>query len=510
MKRPSKSCALDPIPTWLLKSHIDAIAPAITTIINKSITSATVPDCLKEALVTPLLKKASLNKELFKNYRPVSNLSFVSKVLEKHVDKHLSDFAEMNNLTETFQSAYSPFHSTETALLRVQSDLLMSVDTTGAAVLVLLDLSAAFDTIDHNILLDRLNVTFGIKDRALDWIRSYLTDRCQRVTIQDHKSTPQYLLYGVPQGSVWGPKAFTKYSIEIGNIAKKHGLLYHCYADDTQLYAAFHPRDEEDISTTQARIQACVKEISAWMTSNYLQLNEEKTEVLIIHRQPESPITETLVGEKIIVPQGSVKNLGVIMDSSLMFEEHIKNVCRTAFMEIRNIGRIRKFLDEKSTASLVHAFVISKIDYCNSLLHGLPQRQLDKLQRVMNTAARVISRTRKYEHITPVLFKLHWLPVPERIIFKILLLTFKALHGMAPVYLTELLTSYEPQRTLRSTHQNLLLVPRTKLKYYGDRSFSKCAPVLWNNLPLELRQATELTQFKSKLKTHLFKAAYNC
>jgi hypothetical protein len=264
---------------------------------------------LKEALVTPLLKKASLKKELFKNYRQASNLSFVSKVLEKHVDKHLSDFAEMNNLTETFQSAYSPFPSTETALLRVQSDLLMSVDTTGAAVLVLLDLSAAFDTIDHNILLDRLNVTFGIKDRALDWIRSYLTDRCQRVTIQDHKSTPQYLLYGVPQGSVWGPKAFTKYSIEIGNIAKKHGLLYYCYADDTQLYAAFHPRDEEDISTTQARIQACVKEISAWMTSNYLQLNEEKTEVLIIHRQPESPITETLVGEKIIVPQGSVKNL---------------------------------------------------------------------------------------------------------------------------------------------------------------------------------------------------------
>jgi hypothetical protein len=386
----------------------------------------------------------------------------------------------------------------------------MSVDTTGAAVLMLLDLSAAFDTIDHKILLERLNVTFGIKDRALDWIKSYLTEICQRVNIQDHQSVPQYLLYGVPQGSVWGPKAFKKYTIEIGNIAKKHGLLYHCYADDTQLYAAFHPRDEKDISSTQARIQACVNEISAWMTANYLQLNEGKTEVPIVHRQPESPITETLVCGKTIIPQGSVKNLGVIMDSSLRFEEHIKNVCQTAFGEIRNIGRIRKFLDEKSTASLVHAFVTSKIDYCNSLLYGLPKHQLDKLQRVMNTAARVISRTRKFEHITPVLFKLHWLPVPERIIFKILLLTFKALHGMAPPYLTELIIPYKPQRILRSTNQNLLSVPKTKLKYYGDRSFSKCAPVLWNNLPLELRQATELSQFKSMLKTHLFKTAYNC
>jgi hypothetical protein len=371
-------------------------------------------------------------------------------------------------------------------------------------------LSAAFDTIDHSILLSRLEQNCGIKGSALAWIQSYLTDRTQSVIVNGEPSTDKVLLYGVPQGSVWGPKAFKKYILAVGRIAVQHGLFFHGYADDSQLYLPFPPLNEEDISVTISKVQACVKDIGNWMTENFLKLNEEKTEVLIVHRQAESPIDTMSIGGSNISASHAVKNLGVTMDTTMMLEQHVQNTCRNAFAEIRNIGRIRKYLDEKTTATLVNAYVISKLDYCNSLLYGIPPKQLDKLQRVMNTAARLVKRIRKYDHISQVLKELHWLPIPQRIVFKILVLTFKALHGSGPLYISDLLSSYQPMHSLRSCDQCLLTIPKTKLKYYGDRSFSKCAPLLWNQLPLVIRQCKTVDSFKKVLKTHLFKAAHNC
>ena len=156
----------------------------------------------------------------------------------------------------------------------------------------------------------------------------------------------------------------------------------------------------------------------------------------------------------------------------------------------------------------MHAFVSSKLDYCNALLYGLPKKQLDKLQRVLNCAARVVSKVRKHEHITPILASLHWLPVPQRIDYKLILITFKALNGMAPGYLAELLHWYRAPRSLRSNALATLVIPKTRLKYYGDRAFVKAAPFLWNSLPLSLRQMSDLDEFKGALKTHLYRVAY--
>ena len=204
----------------------------------------------------------------------------------------------------------------------------------------------------------------------------------------------------------------------------------------------------------------------------------------------------------------NAKNLGVVFDSTFNMATHINNVCKKAFYEIRNIGRIRRFLDDKAAEALVHAFVSSKLDYCNSLLYGLPKKQHEKLQRVLNCAARVVSKVQKYEHITPVLSSLHWLPIPQRIEYKVILMTFKALNGLAPKYLEELLVWHKAPRSLRSNDRKLLVVPRTKLKYFGDRAFVKAAPVLWNSLPLSMRQITELDSFKSCLKTQLYRKAF--
>jgi len=211
-KSSNKSCSLDPMPTWLLKLCCDELVPIITTIINTSISTGEFPVPYKTANLLPHLKKDNLDHEILKNFRPISNLQYVSKLLERTVDHQIERYINNNNLCEPFQSAYRPFHSTETALIKVTSDILSIIDQGNIAVLIMLDLSAAFDTIDHTKLLNRLDNDFGIRGNALKWIKSYLTSRYQCVCINNIKSNPVELAFGVPQGSVLGPKLFSLYT----------------------------------------------------------------------------------------------------------------------------------------------------------------------------------------------------------------------------------------------------------------------------------------------------------
>ena len=243
LSSPTKSCALDPIPTWLLKKCEDELIPVLTLIVNTSLSCAEFPKELKRAFLTPLIKKIILDAEILKNYRPVSNLSFLSKLIERIVCVQLVNHLDKNGLYEVFQSAYRQLHSRETALLRVQNDILQAVDSRGGAILVLLDLSAAFDTINHEKLIRTLDIYCGIRGDPLKWFLSYLKVRAQSVQIGSTFSREQNLLFGVPQGSVLGPVLFTIYTTPLGRIIQRHGLTYHLYADDTQLYMAFKPSD---------------------------------------------------------------------------------------------------------------------------------------------------------------------------------------------------------------------------------------------------------------------------
>ena len=183
---------------------------------------------------------------------------------------------------------------------------------------------------------------------------------------------------------------------------------------------------------------------------------------------------------------------------------HVNKLCQTASYALRAIGQIRKYLDRSSAEKLVHAFVTSRLDYCNSLLYGLPDKLINKLQRIQNSAARLITGAKKRDHISHVLRELHWLPIKKRIIFKVLLLVYKSLNGSGPNYMSELLKPYTPKVHLRSSTQNLLIIPKSNLKSFGDRSFSCAGPLLWNALPAHLRLATSVQEFKTGLKTHLF------
>ena len=503
----SSTCLLDPIPTRLFKETFPLINDPILTMINASLETGYVPQSFKYAVVKPLLKKPSLDPSILANYRPISNLPFISKILERVVVKQLYCHLQDNSHFEDFQSGFRPHHSTETALVRVSNDLLLASEKGLLSILVLLDLSAAFDTIDHGILLHRLEQDIGIRGSALQWFKSYLSDRYQFVNVNGHSSQCTRVNYGVPQGSVLGPILFTLYMLPLGNIIRKHSINFHCYADDTQLYLSMKPDQNDQIE----KLNACISDIKTWMTINYLLLNPEKTEVIILGpknlRDALSAQIVSLDGIS-IAPNSTVRNLGVLLDQDLSFKAHISQACRTAFFHLRNIAKIRNILSKSDAEKLIHAFVTSRLDYCNSLLAACPKSSLRSLQLVQNAAARLLAGTSRRDHITPVLVSLHWLPVDSRIKFKILLLTYKALHGMAPSYIKDLIVPYHPMRTLRSQNAGLLVVPRISKSTVGGRAFSHQAPVLWNKLPAHVREADSVSTFKVRLKTFLFGQAY--
>ncbi|MCG8430559.1 MAG: reverse transcriptase family protein, partial [Candidatus Omnitrophica bacterium] len=476
-------------------------------IINLSLSTGQVPLAFKSALIRPLLKKPSLDPDILKNYRPVSNLPFVSKVLERVVNVRLEEHLGSNSLHEEMQSAYKRHHSTETALLKVQCDILERLDRGEATVLAMIDLSAAFDTIDHSILLRRFESVFGISGTALDWVASYLTDRYQTVVIDFQKSNPVRLEYGVPQGSVLGPKMYCMYTKPLVSSVRFHGQGHHFYADDAQIYDSFSLGTPGSQANMISCIERCLSDSGSWLKENMLRRNDDKTEVGLFapaHAARALGHVAVEIGDSSIVSQTSVRNLGVMFDTTMSMESHVSSVCRSAYAQLRNIGQIRQYLTSSAARTLASGLVLSRLDYCIALLYGATKHQMARLQRAQNTAARIITGKKRRDHITPVLFDLHWLPVERRVHYKILLHTFKCLHGLSPPYLSDMLELYTPARPLRSSNDQLILVkPRCRTRY-GERHFAFAAPTLWNGLPIDIRSAETLGAFRSLLKTHLF------
>jgi hypothetical protein len=374
LKSPSKSCSLDPIPTWLLKVMINVLAPTIANIVNKSLQEGHFPKDMKYALVTPLLKKSSLDKEILKNYRPVSNLTFVSKIIEKAAMSQVSSYVSINKLLTKFQSAYRPAHSTETALLRVQNDILLSLDKSQGVTMTLLDLSAAFDMCDHEILLSRLYQKMGLRGTVLDWFQSYLENRHQSIHVNGVTSVPRLLTFGFPQGSVSGPQDFSYYSDEVPQIALEHGVCVHMYADDTQLYLPFDLSSPGAAESAVRQMEDCIEDILKWMTTNKLKLNDDKSELIVItplRQSHKCDIAQILMGDCVVEAADTVRNLGVMFDSSMSMKPHVDSIVRQANLQLRRTGRMRKFLSFDACSSLIHAFISSRLDYGNALLSGM-------------------------------------------------------------------------------------------------------------------------------------------
>ena len=252
-------------------------------------------------------------------FRLIWNLGFLSKVVEICVAKQLIDYLDANGLAVSYQSAYRKLHSTETALIRVHNDIAIASDQKRSVILLLLDLSAAFDTVDHCILLSRLSRRFGVGGTALAWFQSYLDDRTQFVNTNGSTFERRVLQFGVPQGSVLGPLLFSLYTSPLSNIASKRELSFRFYADDRQLYVTFETSSLTDMELSKYRLEACVLENYTWMLLNKLKLNKDKIELLVIsslHRA-RPPLSHIHVCDERVLASPKAGNIGVLFDESL-------------------------------------------------------------------------------------------------------------------------------------------------------------------------------------------------
>ena len=492
-----KAAYNDILPRPVLKKVVDTLLPYICDLINLSLKSASM-EGVKEATIIPLLKKAGLDPEILKNYRPVSDIVVISKLIETVVLARLNQHISINNLQCHFQHGYKKFHSTETLLLKVVDDILIGFDKNSGTILLLLDLSAAFDTVDIDKLLNILEKEFGITGIALKWFHSFLTNRKQRVRIHDSLSEYLDVLFGVPQGSVLGPVLFNLYAKSLYNVIGAAGFETSGYADDSNARLTFSLTFQHGVITQH--LPDLMDKITQWMNHFFLKINPDKTEIILFVPQNLSnhpTINGTFLKNGTCIRfSDTVTNLGGRLDKFLTLEPFINSTVALCYKQLKDISSIRNLIEKKHAEMLVHSVISSRLDYCNSLFYGLKKSVIERLQKVQNAAARVVLKLRKRDPIRQEMSNLHWLRITERILFKVIVMTFKCINNMGPVELSSLITFHSVENcTLRYMFLESV---------HGRRSFRYAAPRLWNALPITIRKLTVLSNFKSKVKHLLF------
>ncbi|KAF7243518.1 putative RNA-directed DNA polymerase from transposon BS, partial [Varanus komodoensis] len=367
---------------------------------------------------------------------------FLGKVLERVVAGQLQAFLDETDYLDPFQSGFRPGYGTESALVALYDDLRRERDRGSASLLVLLDLPAAFDTIDHGILLNRL-AGLGVGGTAWQWFCSYLNGRFQKVVLGDYGSAPWQLCHGVPQGSILSPLLFNIYMKPLGEVIRRCGLRNHQYADDTQLYLSFSTNPGEAVAV----LNRCLAEVMGWMRANKLKLNPDKTEVLLVGGLGLRMGDLGLVLNGVALPlRDRVRSLGVLLDPELSLEAQVMAVARSAFLQLRLIHQLRPFLENDCLATVTHTLLTSRLDF--------------------------------------FFRQLHWLPIEVRAQFKVLVMTYKALNGLGPGYLKERLRPYMLSHPLRSATDALLREPSVNDIRRGDSedqpSPTWCSPAVWD------------------------------
>ena len=492
----------DDITAKMIKLVIPFAITALTNIVNSSLVSGIFPEQWKKAIVIPVPKIPDPNAP--GDYRPISLLATLSKILEKIVSKQILKFLQDNNLMESLQSGFRPGHSTATALLKVTDDIFSAIDSSEVSFLILLDYSKAFDTFNHKLLLAKL-LSMGFRGTTLDWIGSYLAGRAQKVKSNGQFSDWSSINNGVPQGSILGPLLFTILVSDFKN--SLNYTTFHQYADDVQVKKN---SKVNNVHNTIKDINSELKNISNYSVSNGLRLNYSKSKYMIlgtsqnINKINNLNLPPVILDDHILQREKHLKNLGVIFDENMSWVKHVNKIVCNAYNSLRTLYRFKRFLSENAKKSLCESLVLSHFNYCDCLFPSLTKSLVDKIQKVQNACVRFIYNLRKYDrdHISPFLKKLGWMNMFNRRLLHSYTLMFKIDKNLAPQYLADLVPRSRNIHNHNTRSANNFRSCKCNLATKQNSFFPKI-PSLYNKLPLNIKNVSTVHNFKKQCKAHI-------
>ena len=501
----SKSSGIDDINISTILLFLPRISTVLTHIINISFERNKFPERWKKAIITPIPKCEIPLQE--SDFRPISLLPTFSKILEKSANVQIVAYLQKHCLLDPYQSAYKKNHSTNTALLKITDDILDAIDDSNITLLIFLDFSKAFDTVNHKILIEKLRI-LGFQTDSCEWINSYLCNRYQRVVVGEEQSDWIHIENGVPQGSILGPLLFT---ILVSDMRRSiWDGSYHQYADDTDL---LFETSVDNVNETTAKANNVLEKIETYCKDNFLNLNAGKSKFMFIGSKPAIKKLDSIVLNDLQINQTSLervrlgKNLGMTIDEVLSWRKHINLNISKAVGSFINLSRFKRFLNTKSKALLCESIVLSRFNYCDSVYLNIDMCLQGKIQKVQDMCCRFIFDIKKSESVDykELRTKLGWLSMKQRRELHCLTMMYKILHESAPDYLQDMFTYQHEVHNVntRGSQNNLIWIDKNiKSKVHRD-SFRYYAPCKYNNLPSKIKNCTSVNSFKSNLTKYL-------
>jgi hypothetical protein len=487
----------DNINSFFLKVSLPYVVEPLTYVYNLCLSQGVFPTALKSAKVIPLPK--TKNVQDMNDYRPISNLSVLSKPLEKHIFTHLNKFFERHNLFHPLQSGFRQQHSCHTSLVRMCDSWLSAInkskpEVTGA---VFLDFRKAFDLIDHKLLLMKLGVYFQNSD-VLDLVASYLEDRTQRVCLHGSYSRESIILYGVPQGSILGPFLFNLFINDLPIHISHLQVTNELFADDSSLHSS-----ATDIATVETRLQLALDDISDWSRSNRMIIHPGKTKCMAIASRQKHQIQPLVLNLHLsstrIEQVNEHRVLGILIDSELRWSSHINALCKQLARNLFLLSQLKHFVSQEALELFYNAHCMSHINYASTIWSGAAQVHLQKLNSLHRRAVKIIS-PHPAQSADDVMKTLKILPLHNQFDYNIALLMFKTIHASAPQYLDDLLI-----KTTDRYGSDKYSYPKTRLDMF-KHSFSFAGPRVWNSLPSSVRSSQSLKSFKASLKKYMLQS----
>ncbi len=496
----SNAMGIDKISLRMIKSCIVELAPAILHLFNVSLQTSQFPEVWKIADIKPIPKKANASSP--KEFRPISILCILGKILEKIVHSQITTFMTKNGIFHPLQSGFKAGHSTTTALLKVTGDIREAMGNRQLAILVLYDFSNAFPSVHHGLMLSKLR-NLGLSNPAVKWFQSYLTDRKQQVSTGSDVSSLLRIEYGVPQGSVLGPLLYSLYVNDISNVFNSSN--FHLYADDLQNYVTFKP---SNFVTAVNTINNEARKLALYAKSHNLAINGSKTQVMLmgnsklLNKLP--PVKPPVIVESVPLPYlNHVTNLGLVMDSHLTWERSALSTCQKSIAALQTIRRHKDLLPTAVRKKLVESLVFPILDYGATVTVDMLVKSRERLQRIQNACARLVLNVPRFDHISCHIRDLKWLTLYQRRDYYLLCLLKKVMLSQSPPYLYEKLVFVNSvhSRSLRNCKPLLRLPQHSTDKMRS--AFWITSVTLWNDLPESLMLCKTIDTFKKHLLAHL-------